>query len=342
MNRHEFDILLQKYLAGECSEEEQKQVEAWSEQMLQHSRIRLSGPEQSVLKRRLWKRVRSSTTGGGVLWGRLFRFSWGLAASVLVGCLIAFALLREGREETAQRGQALHEGLAGTSEGSVTVHSEGKEQTIVLEDGSRVVLGKESSIRYPVKFSGHLRQVHLEGEAFFKVKRDESRPFLVFSGDLVTKVLGTSFTIRSSARTGKVEVEVVSGSVSVYEHKGTLKPASEAVILTPNQKIVFEKNVLKLVPEPVDEPVLVNGSGEEAALVFEDALLPEVLTEVSARFEIDITVDSPALKSCRFTGDLGGLPLHTQLKLIGRSVNGRFDLQGNAYFLRGEGCNTPD
>ena len=87
----------------------------------------------------------------------------------------------------------------------------------------------------------HKREVHLEGEAFFEVAHDTLRPFFVYTGNITTKVLGTSFTV--SARENVVFVEVKTGRVSVTQT--TQKSASprhtltEEIILTPNQKAVY-------------------------------------------------------------------------------------------------------
>ncbi len=346
MNRHEFDILLQKYLSGECDEEEMRQVEVWSENMLSQSKLQLDQAEKSKLQRRVWNKLSSEVLGRGGFWKTIFQFRQGIAASLLLAVIGAFWI---GRFYYSQKyyiagdvaSVAVHEEISSIAqEGVITFQTEGKPQNLTLEDGSTVVLGKESSIRYPVKFDANLRQVYLEGEAFFEVKRDEKKPFVVYSGGLVTRVLGTSFNIRSVASTGKVEVEVVSGSVSVYENTKGKSSAADAVILTPNQRIVFEKSSRKLVPELVDEPVTIRPQEESDNFIFQEEALPNVLSELSKAFEVEISVDSPALQRCVFTGDLNGLPLHIQLSLICRSVNGSYEQKGNTYSITGEGCNN--
>ena len=344
MNRHDFDILLQKYLAGECSEEEVRQVEVWSENMLSQSKLQLSQAEKSNLERRLWKKVSAVLPGRRGIRKTFFSFRLGIAASLLLavaGALwIASSYYRQKSLVSGDVGEVMmQEDISSVAqEGVITFQSEGKPKSLTLEDGSVVMLGKESSIRYPVKFDAHLREVYLEGEAFFKVKRDEKKPFVVYSGGLVTRVLGTSFNIRSTPSTGKVEVEVVSGSVSVYQKAKGKTVGSDAVILTPNQRVVFEKSSRKLVPELVDEPVVLKPSDEHGNFVFNGEVLPKVLAELSKAFEVKISVGSPALLHCAFTGDLSGLPLHTQLNLICRSVNGSFEQNGNSYSITGEGC----
>lgn len=346
MNRHEFDILLQRYLAGECDEEEVRQVEVWSENMLSQSKLQLDHSEKRRLQRRMWNKLSAGVLGRGGFWKTIFRFRQGIAASLLLAAIGVFWIGRSYYHQKFQTtrdaiGVMMQEDISSVAqEGVITFQSEGKPQSLMLEDGSKVILGKESSIRYPVKFDAHLRQVYLEGEAFFEVKRDEKKPFIVYSGGLVTRVLGTSFNIRSLPSTGKIEVEVVSGSVSVYENTKGKSPESDAVILTPNQRVVFEKSSRKLVPEFVDEPAAFKPPEEHRSFVFDREPLPGVLSKLSQAFEVEISVDSPALLPCVFTGDLHGLPLHMQLNLICRSVNGNYEQKGNMYSITGEGCSN--
>ena len=89
--------------------------------------------------------------------------------------------------------------------------NEGK--IIALSDGTKVWLNRNSVLHYPKKFSDKEREVKLEGEAFFDVKRDESKAFIIETHNAFTKVLGTSFNIRTTesltdvtVATGKVEV----------------------------------------------------------------------------------------------------------------------------------------
>jgi len=125
---------------------------------------------------------------------------------------------------------------------------------LCLSDGTRVWLNENSEIEYPVKFLKRERTVTLKGEAFFEVKRDPSRPFIITSGSIKTTVLGTSFTIKAynenmpevNVRTGKVQVESVQNTVllergykAVYETKTSLLQKQKSKILEPEWKKVL-------------------------------------------------------------------------------------------------------
>lgn len=125
---------------------------------------------------------------------------------------------------------------------------------LCLSDGTRVWLNENSEIEYPVKFLKRERTVTLKGEAFFEVKRDPSRPFIITSGSIKTTVLGTSFTIKAynentpevNVRTGKVQVKSVQNTVllergykAVYETKTSLLQKQKSKVLEPEWKKVL-------------------------------------------------------------------------------------------------------
>src|SRR4029077_14541011 len=124
----------------------------------------------------------------------------------------------------------------------ITKTNSGDHQEIVnLSDGSRVTMQPHSVLHYARKFSTDKREVYLQGEAFFRVAKNPSKPFLVYYNNLVTKVLGTSFNVNTNALTGNIEVSVKTGRVQVYENKQLINDSkNKAVILTPNQKVIYK------------------------------------------------------------------------------------------------------
>src|SRR5690606_22977878 len=98
----------------------------------------------------------------------------------------------------------------------------------------------------------------LRGEALFDVERDTLRPFYVYAGDVVTKVLGTSFTVRAIESDKKITVAVKTGKVSVSTKPGvSVNQSSSEVILTPNQKAVYDSEVTRVKKEFVEKPEVI-------------------------------------------------------------------------------------
>nr|WP_295925211.1 FecR family protein [uncultured Dyadobacter sp.] len=341
MNQHEFDILLQKYLAGNCSPEEERQVLEWSERVHAHAQAPLAGGEQTATGRKIWNRIRQNALPSPG-WNRPFlRIGMAIAAAVLL--TMGLYLFRPGMfsaSDTRLIGQAnpMQRVKTHLKDHLVLKNTTGAEQSLTLEDGSVITLGKESTLRYPRHFDPKNRQVELEGEAIFNIKRDTSRPFFVYSGSLVTQVLGTSFKVTSFGNERTIEVQVLSGKVSVYENQEKSAEKRNGVILRPNQKITFDKEAKKLVPELVEAPVLVEPSVQQREFAFEESALQTVLTALQKAYDVEIVVENPALNNCIFTGDITGLPLHTQLRFICKSVNASYELRGTTFFVNGDGC----
>lgn len=104
--------------------------------------------------------------------------------------------------------------------------------SIVLADGTEVLLNANSEFRYPVSFNGEKREVFLKGEAYFRVQK-EARPFIVTTNDLSIKVYGTEFNINTNMRE-RIETILVEGSVGVTPKNGT------ELMMKPNEMLTYE------------------------------------------------------------------------------------------------------
>jgi len=341
MNRYDFDVLLQKYLEGNCTQEEKRQVEIWSEKLLQNSNITLGEDESKSIKNRIWVRLSGILPNKNKSW----RQYWKLEAAAVIVCCLGFATWMIGSSEFFETKRLTIEDteinthLLGDDLDYITVTTKNTERVIELEEGTIVKLGIDSKLKYPVQFNPKHRKVQLEGEALFEVAKDINRPFMVFADDLVTQVLGTSFKVNSYPNAKSILVSVLSGRVSVYENLHTDGINKNGVILSPNQQIIFEKVSRKLVPELVSEPQVIHPPLKESQFLFVEVPLYEVIETVEHAFNVEVVLESPSLEHCKFTGDLNELPLHTQLQLISSAVNGTYELRGTTFFLRGEGCN---
>lgn len=119
----------------------------------------------------------------------------------------------------------------------------GTKTQITLSDGTVVLLNSSTRIRYVKHFEKDMREVYLEGEAFFNVAKDSLRPFVVHTGEVKTKVLGTSFNIKAY-HGEKLDISLLSGKVEVdvaMEHprKINLVPGEAIKIDLPTQMIAL-------------------------------------------------------------------------------------------------------
>lgn len=165
----------------------------------------------------------------------------------------------------------------------------GQKLTIYLPDRSKVILNSESKISYSKLFNEHQRIVELEGEAFFEVTPDKDRPFIVKSGNLLTKVLGTSFNIKAYPSDNNVKIAVKTGLVSVENTtQKTNNKLNTSVILQPSEMVVYNKsknstNISNF--DPREEL-----AWSEGVLYFKNASMKEFVAKIERWYGIDIIV----------------------------------------------------
>lgn len=118
----------------------------------------------------------------------------------------------------------------------------GRKSSIVLPDGTKVTLNYESILKFPKEFHKNKRQVELVGEAFFEVTPNDTVPFIVRTGDILTKVLGTSFNISSFEWGESTDVSLVTGKVNVSGGVSDLSGNIPEVTLRPGEQFTYNKS----------------------------------------------------------------------------------------------------
>jgi len=331
MNQFEFDIILKRYLAGDNTPAEEKFVQEYLDNM-PFDESPVFEFEKDKIGKRIKQKISKSTAGTGFI----FPFSpWltGIAASLILATGLWFGIRH-------MNGYARSEIRTFDNEGVVEIKNTSDiPQRIPLEDGSIVILQKKSSLSYPEHFGKSKRLVYLHGEAFFQIKRNPSKPFIVSTGNLITQVLGTSFTVRSYDDARSIEVQVATGRVSVYEVAEKSSASSNGVILTRNQKIVFDKKSRKMELAIVANPILNQTEVPPVqGFTFSETPVKDAFLILEKAYGIDIVIENDPVETCLFTGDLTALSLFEQLDLICKSVNATYERRGTTLFVRGEGC----
>lgn len=208
------------------------------------------------------------------------------------------------------------------------------DQSVALGDGSRVVLKPGSRLRYPEDLQSNFhklvkREVWLTGEAFFDVKKDADRPFLVYASGLVTKVLGTSFTVVAYKEAASVKVQVASGSVSVYsEDSGMDRSQTPEMVLTPNQEVTFRKSDLQFRRALVEKPRALLTAEQVSAYQYLDAPVAEVFKGLEEVYGIGIVFDRARFRHCRVTMVFSDESLYEKLDLISKVLDTSYRLDG--------------
>lgn len=333
MNKHHFHTLLSRYKTDQCTEQEKRLVEQWFS-LLDAPANEDSFAENQRLEEKIWRAIQykqrpvlEHTQPVSV-----FKWRWAVAAAVLLGLLWGGYQFNSSNYFNQGIVNTVAHGLLNKS------NSTKKPMTFTLEDGSVISLSPGSSLLFPAKFKNDKREVFLSGKAFFQVARNPQKPFLVYSGDIATKVLGTSFWIDHGKDNSETEVSVVTGKVSVFSHNNNNQSEylDHGIVLTPNQKVNYSPLTKTFVTGLSREPVML--PAYENAFAFDDTPFPKVLKVIEQAYGIRIIIENEKLKTCLVTADIGKLPMYIKLELICASVNAHYRVAGTKILVSGKGC----
>jgi ferric-dicitrate binding protein FerR (iron transport regulator) len=208
----------------------------------------------------------------------------------------------------------------------VTVASKMDEKNIevLLADGSKAYLNRDSRLIYPESFGNNKRRVTLKGEAYFEIAPDASRPFIIDAGNARVRVLGTSFNVITDNGNKEVEVFVTTGKVMLSSNDGsqslTLEPGYIGKISGTNASSALNTNVNYL----SWNTELLSYDGERLGVVFAD---------LKRTFNIDIVAADPAINDYRLTSRFESQPHDTIIKVICTTFNLHSVMEGGTYRL---------
>lgn len=212
----------------------------------------------------------------------------------------------------------------------------GQNKTIVLPDLSTVTLNGNSSIKYSQDWeSVALREVDLQGEAYFNVTKSKHKPFIVHAGDIEIKVLGTTFTVRSFNGGESVEACLITGRIAIQSKTDVDR---NEIILTPNQKATFSKSSQKITLTEVRTEI--STPWESGKLIFEDKPFGEIVKSLERKYGIRIKVQDDASQNCRFSATIDQESLKEVLDLFASTTGLSYRISGNAVEIIGRLCTT--
>jgi len=179
----------------------------------------------------------------------------------------------------------------------------GHSYQLMLPDGTKVWLNTGSSIRYPVVFAGDERAVFLNGEAYFEVAQDISKPFKVDANGSTIEVLGTHFNVSAYNDDRQTITTLVEGAVNVSKEGSQVR-------LRPGQQAVVDGKTGEIDQREVD--VRTATAWKSGYFRFEQATIPEIIGQISRWYDID-TVEYQGQFDDRFTGTFQRFKGLTQL-----------------------------
>lgn len=200
----------------------------------------------------------------------------------------------------------------------------GKKFEIQLSDGTYVFLNSGSKLRYPVNFLKDTpRDVYLDGEAYFSVQKDKSRPFTVMTHDMNTRVHGTEFNVSSYKNENNTSTVLVEGSVDVFMAKG--EKADVHMFIEPGQRAVYEDDVIEVAEVNVEKYV----SWKDGKLLFVDDPFYLMVKELERHFNVEIDNRFADLNHKKFTGTFGKESLDQILKICQEHTPFNYAVEGD-------------
>ncbi|HYH56778.1 MAG TPA: FecR domain-containing protein, partial [Anseongella sp.] len=240
--------LLRKYISGQCSPEETEQVFAWLKTpkgIRQLTNIMDTeaedvfsfSPEMNPgISDEIYTRLRGRMQAPEHRAARLFGIpkKWRIAAA-----LAGFLALTAAGYKVAE------------SYNTITYTTDyAQKEVIILPDHSTVTLNGNSRLSFSRNWDKKpVREVELEGEAFFEVVKNESKPFTVITSEIGINVLGTSFNVKSYEEEETIETTLVKGKVAIRNLDE--QASGEGIVLKPNQKATYSKKSANLVLDVV-------------------------------------------------------------------------------------------
>ena len=321
---HEVKALLKKYIEDQCTANELQVVQQvlksgayldeWASVMQEDASAnsgKLANSSPVFDRNKVLKRINFDINKKT----KEFNSRWvvGIAASLLICSLVGLFFLKidtsSGKKEVFT---------------AVTTRA-GQHKVITLSDGSRIVVNNLTKVTYPATFNGKKREVYLQGEAFFDIKHDAARPFIVHAGKLNVHVLGTSFNIKAYAKEASTTISVATGKV------GVTTPKMKAQFLLPNQQLQYynKDGVFQRMQTTPDEIL----SWQNGTLIFKQEALRNITAILERRYNVSIQVNYPMLLEKQITGRFQNKTLTEVLDILSQTGGFTYNIDHNKVII---------
>jgi ferric-dicitrate binding protein FerR (iron transport regulator) len=213
-----------------------------------------------------------------------------------------------------------------TSETGFTeiVTPKGERSNVVLSDGSSVNLNAGSVLKFVPSLNSQKREVTLQGEAFFKVKHDASRPFIVKTGNLKIKVLGTSFNVSNYLEDSSITTFLEEGKVQVYFK-------DEHIVLNPREALKYNKTTGKSSKLTVTDDRFSDWT--RGILTVNDETIEEVAKKLERKFDVQVIFGDEEVKNHMYAGSIKDNDINMVLEALEFASSLKYKRDGDVVFL---------
>lgn len=215
---------------------------------------------------------------------------------------------------------------------TTTLQATAQVQYVQLPDGSEVWLNANSTLTYPHEFTEGQRVVALDGEAFFEVEKDPSRPFIIKGAVSTVQVLGTSFDFISKKNVSTSSLSVKTGKVLFFEGKSMEKDSSDAVVLMAGNHADLEVASQQFTINNLQsENHLAWKTGK---LTFENTPLAEVISSLETHYKVSFDWQADINLAKGYTGTFEEAPLDTVIATLSRIYQLDISISGNKVIVK--------
>lgn len=335
MIKEHFIQLVDKFLTGTATDAERRLMEEYMTRLESQDTTFPDVENERNLKETIWKNVQSETgieTPIVVLPWYKIKIAQRIAVAALFIALagIGIRLLTSDKTDNKPTVARKENTRVNAPVMQHRVNTTGQEEVLQLMDGSSITLADKSEVTYEEPFQTK-RDVTLIGKAYFRVAKDDAKPFSVISGDIATTALGTEFTVTAFTHTNQIIVRLYEGKVVIKPVEATNKRMKKDVYLLPGQEFVYDKNSAKvkgfklntsgtpaeiMTSEQKENPSIPQSQG--SWYMFNNQTLAQVLDQLSEMFDVTIQYQQQDVRNIYFTGKYNRTDsLETILKDIG-------------------------
>ncbi len=301
MEKFNLKNIIDKYLSGSNTEKEKKLLDSfydsYADEKTEIDNIEKKNIEENVRA----EIVRKTGIKRKHRRSRYSRYT-GIAASIIIFILLGTGLLYYNGVFDSKPVLVWNE----------KVTQNGEKSTLTFLDGTKIILNGGTKLKYNTNPGKSTREVYLEGEAYFEVAHFHDKPFIVYSGDIFTTVLGTKFDVKAFAKENKIKVSLVEGSVKV--NKAKTNENDRTVQLKPNRQLTFDRNKDLITVGSFDLQETIGW--KDNILKFSDDPLVNVFKRLERAFGIEFELADTSYASRKFTGDFDNDSFWTIVKVI--------------------------
>jgi len=329
--------MIASFKQGELSEQEEKQLFVWKNEKAEHaaffeetvnsweqSREKIQFPEFDTIK--AWDKIKAQTVAKTPIaqaskketllqqWNAVPFFR--AAAAVLLLIVVSWAMSQFLFTKPVYTDLTAGAGV----------------REYYLPDSSKVWLHDTTTIRYSSEYGKEERMVYLDGEAFFEVRKNPSKPFTVLSYRSRVIVKGTSFLVRSRKKESLDIVEVEEGRVAVLEKYSR---SGEELILTKGMTASVDIYGGLKKSEYLKENI---AAWRRNKLMFDGTPLKVVIKDLKTFTNINVVLEDKQSRDCRFTGEFDNNTPEEIMEVLALSMNMEFVKEGDTFILKGKAC----